>query len=515
MNTYSINIGLPTEATTYYILGATAPDLSIPLGILYDNTEKEISPRDLRDSILTLWSNSLIKQTSINSGVFTNYIGVDTENPTDKDVKNKIFIGKRAFSGTYSYTGSHDIMSNTLLNSDVDIFLFNTKRDTIQNNKTVVRLLSSTNSSLREVVSPYIQSEIISGTTSLSLDFINPTQTNGNIDIYSGNKSYPLVNTGTISVSNIIFPSVADSYGVGGATAASTGKLLFWNDGKLIWNNVNLPVLSSIGATGVPLNIFGTPVYVNNYPIELSDARYTPFPIGDIPIGITFSMVEMVEVLRRIVYTYLPPICTVTLLPPYVSGYVEVGTSPLVKLNYQITKRTLPTLVSGLSNMIPGSVPAITANGQVTISGTANGIVISPVTSTTTTFTVNVTDGTQSNSSSTTITGIYPYFYGFSSLSTMTTAGLATLNKLVEPLGDKTIDITGSGNLFFIYDSSYPDLDVVYDNVNNVIGGSSSSYNVTTLSSPTGLWASKQFKVYVWTGIPQIGPPSVNYQFKY
>jgi hypothetical protein len=165
--------------------------------------------------------------------------------------------------------------------------------------------------------------------------------------------------------------------------------------------------------------------------------------------------------------------------------------------------------------MVPSSYPSISSGGTIVVSGTASGVVISPVANTTTYFSATVGDGVQSNTSTASISGIYPYFYGFSSLSTMTTAGLFNLTKLVEPLGDKTIDITGSGNLYFIYDSNYPDLDQVIDNSFATIGGSFSTPTLTILSSPSGLWASKQFKVYKWTDIPQVGPPSVNYQFKY
>jgi hypothetical protein len=220
--------------------------------------------------------------------------------------------------------------------------------------------------------------------------------------------------------------------------------------------------------------------------------------------------------LRRMVYDYLPPTCSLSILPPYSSGYVEVGSTPLIKLGYTINKRSLPTQTSIFSYMIPSSYPAITNDGQVTISGSVSGVVITPITSATTSFTLTVNDGVESNSDVATITGIYPYFYGFSSLSTMTTAGLASLTKLVESKGNKNVDVVGSGNFYFIYDSNYPALSAIYNELGNTISSASfSSPTILTLSSPTGLWASKQFRVYQYNGAPQIGPPSVNYQFKY
>jgi hypothetical protein len=501
--TFSINIGQSTEATTYNLIGSTSVDLTQVLDVIKDNTSKQINPKNLRDVFLTACANSIFTQTNF---LNSSYIGIDTSNPLDGDLKNKIFFGKRSFSGTYSYTPSHDIMSTSLLNSDVDIFLYNTKRDTISNDRTRVSILSGTNSSLYSV-SPYLQTQIISSTSSLSFDIINPSNTGGNINLTS--------DYGSVSVNNIVFPTIFDSANLTlGLTGASDGKILVWNNGNYVWNNITSPIVSSIGVTGSPININGN-VNVNNYSIQFTDSRPCLVSIGDIQAGETFSSVEMSEMLRRIIYSYLAPLCSVSVLPPYSSGYVEVGTSPLVKLNYTITKRTNPTNITSLSNMVPSSYPSISSGGTIVVSGTASGVVISPVANTTTYFAATVGDGVQSNTSTASISGIYPYFYGFSSLSTMTTAGLFDLTKLVEPLGDKTIDITGSGNLYFIYDSTYPDLDQVIDNSFATIGGSFSVPTLTILSSPSGLWASKQFKVYKWMDIPQVGPPSVNYQFKY
>lgn len=500
MLTYSINTATTTEATTYPLIGATSTDLSVPLSILYDNTTKQISPYDLRSTILTLWSNSVFSHTQ-KSGI--EYIGIDTSNPSDRDLKNKIYFGKRAFSGTYSYTSTQDIMSSTLLNSDVDIFLYNTKRDTLPNAKTRASILAGTNSSLW-LLAPYIQAETISSTTSLSLDIINPSLTGGNIYVSS-------TFSGTASINNIVIPSWTES-----GASASDGKLLRYYNGKTEWDFIQLPPLTTVGTTGSMLNMYGNPVLVNGYPLEFSDTRYCPIDIGDILIGTTFSNIMAVELLRRIVYDYLPPTCALSILAPNDTGYVEVGSSPIIKLKYVINKRTLPTNITGLTNMIPSSYPAITTNEPKTVTGTASGIIISPVPNTTFYFSINVSDTTKSNGATVSLSGIYPYFYGFSSLSSINfPADLLNLSKSVTPLENKSFDITGSGNLYFIYDATYPDLTLVYDNNLTVIPIPSGQPTIKTLSSPTGLWASKQFKIYKWTGFPQVGPPSVIYQFIY
>jgi hypothetical protein len=513
MATYSINTGTSTETMTYNIIGATAIDLSPVLDILKDNSNKEINPKDIRDAVLTSFSNSAFKQTLASQSTIS-YIGVDTVNPNylNKDVKKKVYFGKRAFSQLNSYSYIDDIMTSSLLNSDTDIFLYNTKKDTVSNNRTKIAILAGTNSSLY-TNSPYLQSQIITvGTySSLSLDIVNPTLTGATYTVINFNSDY-----GTVSFNNIAFPSPQSSYGlISGLTAAGNDRVLKWNNGILGWDDILLPDTSYIGVTGSAINIYGSPVNVNGYPLEFTDSRQCTVPIGDIQLGETFNSVSIVEMLRRMVYDYLPPTCSLSVLPPYSSGYVEVGSTPLIKLGYTINKKSLPTQTSIFSYMIPSSYPPITTNGQVSVSGTVNGVVITPITSATTSFTITVSDGTQSNSSSTTVTGIYPYFYGFSSLTTMTTAGLAALTKLVEPQGIKNIDVIGNGNLYFIYDSNYPLLSAIYNEFGNTISGSFSSPTILTLSSPTGLWASKQFRVYQYNGVPQIGPPSINYQFKY
>jgi hypothetical protein len=88
-------------------------------------------------------------------------------------LKSKIYLGKRYYTGTSS---NIDVMTPALLNSDADIFLYNTKKDTVSNNRTRISILAGTNSSLY-TNSPYIQSQIVTvGTYSaLSLDITNPT----------------------------------------------------------------------------------------------------------------------------------------------------------------------------------------------------------------------------------------------------------------------------------------------------------------------------------------------------
>jgi hypothetical protein len=164
--------------------------------------------------------------------------------------------------------------------------------------------------------------------------------------------------------------------------------------------------------------------------------------------------------------------------------------------------------------MIPSIYPAITTPGQNVVTSTSNGVVISPITATATYFKITVNDNTQNNSATASLTGIYPYFYGFSSLLSMTSIGLAGLSKLVEYKYDKFLDITGTSSFYFVYDYDYGTLSNIYDSYGNTVSGSF-SHTSAYFSSPTGLWASKQFYIYKSNTLGVVGPPSENFQFVY
>jgi hypothetical protein len=154
--TYSINIGQPTY-TNRKPLSSVYPDMDNILFTLPDNVDRLISPDFLRDAIYTVWASSAFKFTESSDGV--KYVGVDSGNINDRSVSGKFLIGKRSFSGTQSYQDSHDVLDNTLLGSDVDIFLYNTKRDTISQNNTRAVFLTGINNQF--ATSPYIQTQIV------------------------------------------------------------------------------------------------------------------------------------------------------------------------------------------------------------------------------------------------------------------------------------------------------------------------------------------------------------------
>jgi len=524
MAIYEIYNGLPWHATSSTLIIGTANSTSFEftnnsvLENLKDNEEYFIIPKYLRDMVISIWDTTVFKPTYA-SGSTIEYIGIDSGLGDDILVKpnrdleiNKILIGKRSYSGTYSYDSAHDIMSDSLISSDIDLFFNNTRTDLEYQRSTRVVFLAGTNTNLFGTA-PYLQSQVVSligASQSLSFDIVN--NGGGNIEFMSqgidlfGNN---INSGGQVSINDISFPTIGTSSNVfpGGKALVDRNQ-----NGALEWEKIKFPNVDYIGITGSRLNINGSPVNLNEHSLEFTDSRPIPFTIGDMTLGTTFNSMSIADVLRKIVYPYLSPSCTLSLNNS--TGYVEVGTYPDIRLDYSITKRTKSTLPTKFTNMIPGTYPPITTNGQSTISGVARGVVISPVTATMSTFTIKVNDGTSNNSVSTTVTGIYPYFYGFTSSNTLTVAALQSMTKVVEPKGDKTFDLVGSGNFFFAYDADYGPLSTILD-PDGISIFATFSASTKIVSSPTGLWTSKEYIIYKWSNVAQIGPPSENFDFKY
>jgi hypothetical protein len=503
MSTYSINISTPTESTSYFLTGdlESGSNFKLLLDRLPDNLDKLINPRDLRDVMLSLQDSVIFKETST-SGM--KYIGIDTGNPSDRDLKRKILLGKRSFSGTFSYTDPQTIhIMDGLTTQDSDLFIYNSKEDTQQQITTRMQLISGVNYSLNEQM-PYIQSQVVSGLVeSRSLDFINRL---GDIDIRS--------NFSNISINSITFSSASD-FLTQTTLSGSNNKVLVWNDlnSQLEFGDLIFPATSSLGTQSETLEIIGNPVNVNDYPLEFTDNRRSSYETGDISYGSQFTNVSIQEMLRRMIYDYLPPTSSVRILAPFELGIAEVGTFPGPVIEWTINKKTLPTLQTSLTNMIPGVYPPITNPEYETVVGQSNGVVISPIGTASTSFQVIVNDGVQSFTTSTSIRGIYPYFWGFSQLSSMTTIGLQFLEKSVLPFGDKEVQLFGSGNFYFIYSDEYPSLDDVLDENGDSIFSDFEPVSVSNFSSPTGLWSGHQFKVYKIENITKNTP--VNWTFEY
>jgi len=501
--TYSINPGTIYEA-------AKLADLSSMLNELPDNTQKLITPKDVRDSVFTTWDNIVFKPTTISSSSHE-YIGIDGTYG-GLNLREKIFFGKRQIAG-------RDIMSDVLLNpsNDVDIFIFNTKSDadlTSQNTK--ISFLAGTNSVLYSNA-PYIQSQYVIGQSSVYLDFnIRNSSTNNNIQ---GGNINIISDYANVSINSIVFPTITQT-----TASASSGYVLKFRPQIVGLQQINYIDWEPIGVgdsltSTATVSIVGHPVLVNGYPLEYTNSTPVPLQIGGILPGQTFSNVPLVQMLTELIYPYIKPsidLFDFSLTSPDSGGYFnnnstnlysEIGNTTLgnFRYNYSITSHT-NTITQVLVSPDGGSaLPTTPINGNESgFSSLNTSYVNGPIGSTI--FTMTVSDATQSTVSSITVTRTYPFFYGTSMTATASAAGissiLGSLTKVTYPIptgSALTIPLVGNGVcIYLVTPGNWGNLVSVIDNNNFDVTGSFTLFSPLSLISPNGYWTAN-FKVYVYT----------------
>ena len=448
--TFSINSGQLTETTRKSNIFSVLNDVQ-------DNTQKLISPRDVRDAFLSTWANSPFKITTPNSLANFEYIGIDSSNPSNRDIKEKILLGKRSY-------GNLDVMNDYLLGSDTDIFLFNTKPDSVTQSSTKIGILAGTNSVLYRHA-PYIESNVNTSETAIDLNIINPALS-GAINILS--------TTGRVAINQVLFPTVAETFG-----SASDGRILRYRgtypSGYLKWEDPTI-TLNAIGTLGYPTNIYGSTVSVNGYPIEFIDNDSVPNTIGGVQIGSTFPTSSffngttyqnwpVTEVLKELLYPYVPPVLELTVVNT-VTGttYAEVGTTAPVIINSKITtyQRNNSEKIQNYQIIPNTSYTGLSFSGTPSsfITHTINTSTYSNILATKT-WTLNVSDSsliTFSYSKTATIQYVYPVYYGFTSSiidDTNFNSIVSTFNKVILPYpgvgGSFSFSYNGSGYLYFIH----------------------------------------------------------------
>jgi hypothetical protein len=511
--TYSINVGTQLEAYR-------KPDIVSVLKDIPDNTHKLISPKDIRDAFLSTWANSPFKQTKNISGI--EYIGLDSGNPSDRDIKQKIFLGKRTYANL-------DIMTDSLLsNNRADIYIYNTKADGHpEQNSTKIAILAGTESALHETA-PYIESKVVNGSN--HLEFRNPSLNYGPINLYSS--------FGRVALNGIMFPTVAETK----ANAGNDRVLKYsgsYPNGYLKWAPITFDE-TNVGATGLPTNIYGSPVKLNGHSMEFVDSSIVPKEIGGVPSGFSFSSNSynslitgiqqnwpLSEVLRKVLYPYVAPTLSLSLSDKITgSTYGEAGKTITARLTYLLTiyPRTPDEYVSnyyiltqqssgnsvqpmeptgyyGLSfSGLPGKTFSASIDFNISDPGNSSGgtykftMAYSNVPGTTINGYPLASSYNSGWSYSTTaeIKFIKPVYYGFSGTSSSSayTSGslssyvintldplLTKLNKQLSPLysnSSKSLSVQGSGRLSFLYPR------------NNGIGGTMDESNLLSIKDPNG-----------------------------
>lgn len=505
--TYSINVGTPTEALRKQDINSVLLDLP-------DNTQKLISPKDVRDAFLSAWATSAFKQTIGQASI--EYLGIDSGDPSNRDIKQKIFIGKRNHGGL-------DVMNNSLLtNTNNDIYIYNTKQDSYATQSTKIVILAGTNSVLH-TNAPYIQSNSINSNTALDLNLVNPSLFSGPINIFS--------NTGRVAINGITFPTVAET-----SASASNGKILKYSgsypNGVLRWSEPTVSI-ASIGTIGLPTNIYGSPSNVNGHSLEFVDSSIVPETIGGVIQGSSFSAGSyngqnwpLSEVIRKILYPYVPPALSLSVTTGGVN-YFSTGITYSALFSYSITRYSYDVSNYQISGTTYSGLSFTASVGSQLIATFSSNIY--SATASTQSYVLSARDNvylsTFSHSATSSVRFVHPFFYGFdltdidfytsgSSAAVLRASKLGTYinsaTRLVIPyLGSPqsiSAPYVGSGYVYFVAPFSYPLLSKIKDPNGFIIYDSGSfSYSAFTYSgsiTPTGGidLASSQWRVYKTIG---------------
>jgi len=459
---------------------------------LLNNSDKKIMPISIRNAVMSVYESTPFKET-VASGSNIYYIGIDNN---QQNLKKHTYLGRRTNKGI-------DIMSNSLLTYS-DITINGTDTDnSINNDSTVVKFLAGTNPSLFEAA-PNIESRIVKnsvGTKRIDISIVNR---GGDINILS--KLTGDNDPGTnVLINGIKYPSVQDSDTTMGGSA-SDGRTLSIKNGTMVWTDLKPYDPGYYGATATTVPIFGSTSYINGYSLDFADDRMVPLIVGGVTLGEVFNLESIANVLEKIIYEYLPPLCSISFVEPEME-YAEVGSSPIVSLNYSVTKRTYATFPTALKNMKPNQAPSISSNllfstNTEKLNGVAQGVMITPLQKGVNDFVVVATDGVSVATATASVKSIYPLFFGITSNLVVDNYLLTELTSEISPKVDKRIDfyqsdIKSTDKIYFIYDQDYGPLNKIFkpDGSDLLITGQYSTQSYV-FSSPEGNWATKKFLIY-------------------
>ena len=215
---------------------------------------------------------------------------------------------------------------------------------------------------------------------------------------------------------------------------------------------------------------------------------------GGIAAGETFNNVPITEMLTKILYPYVAPIVSASIITPANGGVVEKGsTQNVTKIRVNVTKKS-----SSITKVeiFDGSTSLGSKTDGVASGGTFDFTVAVNVTSNKN-FTAKVTDsaGKTTSANTGTFTFVHPIYYGACAANATVNASLVTgLTKKVESKGAKSLSYTCNNQcMVFAYDASYGNLKSIIDpnNFNVTDTFTKSEVNITTLDG-----ASTKYYVY-------------------
>jgi len=524
MSTYSIGY-TPTDATKL-------SDLQSVLNSLPDNTSKLIKPVDVRNSVYTLWENSIFKPTSV-SGF--EYIGID-----QSTLRRKILFGKKSVGGQYIM--SSDLISPGFIDNTADIYFYNTKPDSTDNSTTVA-FLAGTGSFFKngKLNVPYLKSQDVIGGY-IDFDIVNPsgnTQSQGNINILSSN--------GVITLNSLQLPSINDY--INGSSWNDYVLTYYWNGSNPIaeWKqSASQSIATSLYSSGT-VSITGSPVIINGSDFNITDTTPTPVQIGGIPAGTTFSAASVVDIVHQMLYPYIKPVLSSNMSNYYIESgisntlYPNFNYSVVKNATYSVTSATFNTS-SGVNIVSPVFTPIVnngTTLGSVSISSLLS--LGGTQSYSTQSISMTVFDSVNSVGSTSIFKVIIPWYYGtstslitnntinsiFGTSSNLVSGYLRPIVQGADPvlsissIYNKSLTLSGQNSyIYFAYPADFPDLYSILDpnNFNQI--GSFIKYIISGVNSPSGgngSWSNKSYKVYI-SNLTTIGTYPLyqgTFQFKF
>jgi hypothetical protein len=523
------------------------------LSILPDNTNKLISPKDVRDAVYTLWQNTMFKPTSF-SGSIVDYIGIDSFQLKDDDNENwypKMLFGKKQ-------TGGQFIMSNNLLTSNTDFFFYNTKNNQVLTDyDTSIAILSGTGPFYADnmLKAPQLNSNFVSDINGGYMDFNikNTSYTNDTSGFYGGNINIRS-EKGFVSVNGFYFPTfknIDDNINTYDGYILSLEKGI---DGAAygVWRSPFSQSFTNI-TVDEPFTINAPLITLNGY--NFTDTTPTATAIGGIRAGETFNNINVQDMIRRIIYTYIPPRITSQLvLSPSNTPItlIESGdgtTRTNLRLKASVTKNATQSItsISYLANDIavlkqmtrstavtdfpaPSSIP----NGDTFAEFLVQGdIDLTSELYRTTAFTLSVADQYPTTRQvSSVIKVVLPYFYGTTTYSATNNVEMNSLlgnnnapagklkTYLVEPIiGNPTNSnnqylrfttrglpqTTGAGKgfIYFAHPEGFPQLKNIFD-YNSFPVFNDFATQSFTVNHPDLLWNSKKYIFYYTKDITEV-----------
>lgn len=452
MKSYSTGKGTSLESTS-------KSSLIDILGLIPDNSNTAISPRDFRDAFFTTWENSTIRLTHSGSG---EYIGIDRE-----DVKSKIFLGKKELSGT-------KIMSSVLLSSDIDVFFYNTKSDSDNHNFKSAFLAGDDPSLWKN--SPYI--EVVKSDNSLSFRLIN--------------------DNGSISLKSNLYLDL------NGLKIPSSDSLSEMRLNPLIVSDSDL--LLSVDSKNY-LN-FKKPIISEN-DVRFTDERKTLVEIGGIKLGSSFLNVPVSEIIRQILYPYLPPLVSVEVPSIFLERNHVNDIEILFK--YSLTKRSLNIksttikVSNSKTSILTKMGPQLSFDGMSSLD-VEDSIVIGAdkilSDKENGEFNINISsfDGEHSSSEDISVNFVYPYYSGISSEdisdSKSLNSNISNFEKSIKGRENQEFLISGNGHVYLAYPSEYGELSDITDLNDDSVIKNFDSFTIMNINSPENKWSSKSFIVY-------------------